>query len=306
MQFVRIIVIVLSLGIGSAYGSGYQYEKREQNNHVIHIVTINSKDYKTDIVKANEGALGREKVSSIAKRSKAAIAINGGFFEIGADKDGMPSGTLVIDGHQYNSIDKIQPLMVIDRDKIFIAEANPKNYIAKTVSMISGIPLLISDGKIAQDLIEKDGGFYSKPHARTALGIKADGTIIILVAEHKYLRDLTAVTMGEIQSLMKEKGKTFAEQYNHQTPGDITVNELKEILRKEYTSEDGTQGLTIIALAEIMKELGCREALNLDGGGSSTLWIDGKIVNQTIGDKDEENGQQTLRPISDAIIFTRR
>lgn len=31
--------------------------------------------------------------------------------------------------------------------------------------------------------------------------------------------------------------------------------------------------------AKLMLRLRCTEALNLDGGGSSTLWLDGKVVN---------------------------
>ena len=38
-------------------------------------------------------------------------------------------------------------------------------------------------------------------------------------------------------------------------------------------------GATLSELAGIMKDLGCREALNLDGGGSSTLWAGGEVKN---------------------------
>jgi hypothetical protein len=38
-------------------------------------------------------------------------------------------------------------------------------------------------------------------------------------------------------------------------------------------------GMTYLELANVAKELDCTEALNLDGGGSSTLWADGKILN---------------------------
>ncbi len=38
-------------------------------------------------------------------------------------------------------------------------------------------------------------------------------------------------------------------------------------------------GMTFGELAEWMKRLGCVEAMNLDGGGSSTLWLNGKIMN---------------------------
>ncbi len=43
------------------------------------------------------------------------------------------------------------------------------------------------------------------------------------------------------------------------------------------TSE--SEGLTLYELAEVMKDSGCSEAYNLDGGGSSTLWFNGKVIN---------------------------
>jgi hypothetical protein len=38
-------------------------------------------------------------------------------------------------------------------------------------------------------------------------------------------------------------------------------------------------GMTLPELAEYMLKLGCTDAMNLDGGGSSTFWLDGKIMN---------------------------
>ena len=43
---------------------------------------------------------------------------------------------------------------------------------------------------------------------------------------------------------------------------------------------DESAGLTLLQVAEIMKELGCTVAYNLDGGGSSTMWFMGRIVNK--------------------------
>ena len=40
-----------------------------------------------------------------------------------------------------------------------------------------------------------------------------------------------------------------------------------------------SKGLTLYELAEVMKDSGCSEAYNLDGGGSSTLWFNGKVIN---------------------------
>ena len=49
----------------------------------------------------------------------------------------------------------------------------------------------------------------------------------------------------------------------------------------------------------LMKELGCVTAYNLDGGGSSTLWFNGRVLNRptTYGDTIEE------RSISDIVYI---
>ena len=39
-------------------------------------------------------------------------------------------------------------------------------------------------------------------------------------------------------------------------------------------------GMTLDELATYLVELGCQEAMNLDGGGSATLWFHGKVRNQ--------------------------
>lgn len=38
-------------------------------------------------------------------------------------------------------------------------------------------------------------------------------------------------------------------------------------------------GLSLIELAEFMNELGCKQAYNLDGGGSSTIFYNGNVIN---------------------------
>lgn len=60
------------------------------------------------------------------------------------------------------------------------------------------------------------------------------------------------------------------------------------------------QGMTIAELADFMHSLGCVQALNLDGGGSSAMYLQGRIINHA----DEEGViDALLRPISDAILI---
>lgn len=59
---------------------------------------------------------------------------------------------------------------------------------------------------------------------------------------------------------------------------------------------DASAGLTLYQLAGIFRERGCKTAYNLDGGGSSTMWFKGQIVNvPTDGMKPGE------RKISDIV-----
>lgn len=58
-------------------------------------------------------------------------------------------------------------------------------------------------------------------------------------------------------------------------------------------------GLGLDDLAAYLVELGAVEAINLDGGGSTTMFVNGKIVNSP-SDKEGE------RKVSDALVVTRR
>ena len=44
--------------------------------------------------------------------------------------------------------------------------------------------------------------------------------------------------------------------------------------------ENSSIGLTLNELANLMKELGCTNAMNLDGGGSTVMYVNGRIVNK--------------------------
>ena len=43
-----------------------------------------------------------------------------------------------------------------------------------------------------------------------------------------------------------------------------------------------SKGLSLMQLAELMKEIGCKTAYNLDGGGSSTMYFNGRVVNKPV------------------------
>ncbi|MEK3672833.1 phosphodiester glycosidase family protein [Paenibacillus sp. FSL R10-2771] len=53
--------------------------------------------------------------------------------------------------------------------------------------------------------------------------------------------------------------------------------------------EGYSRGMTLAELADVMEGLGAAEAYNLDGGGSSTMYFMGRVVNNPLG-KNQERG----------------
>ena len=54
-----------------------------------------------------------------------------------------------------------------------------------------------------------------------------------------------------------------------------------------------SRGVTLTGYAQIFKDLGCTAAYNLDGGGSSTLYFMGRVVNNPLG-KNQERGTSDI------------
>lgn len=60
-----------------------------------------------------------------------------------------------------------------------------------------------------------------------------------------------------------------------------------------------SEGLSLLQLAEFMQTLGVSQAYNLDGGGSSTMYYDGEVINNPT-----TNGSVAERKVSDILYVT--
>ena len=79
--------------------------------------------------------------------------------------------------------------------------------------------------------------------------------------------------------------------------GIINENHYIIVVSDGRTSE--SEGLSLYQLAEVMKSYGAKTAYNLDGGGSSTLYFNGQVINKptTGGNKISE------RAVSDIVYI---
>ena len=70
-----------------------------------------------------------------------------------------------------------------------------------------------------------------------------------------------------------------------------------------FVAVDGRQrelsaGVSFVELTSLLIQIGCTEAMNLDGGGSTTFWLNGKVMNSP-SDKRE-------RSIANALVMVQR
>ena len=77
----------------------------------------------------------------------------------------------------------------------------------------------------------------------------------------------------------------------------VSNNHYYFVVSDGRTSE--SEGLSLLELAEFLKSLGAEDAYNLDGGGSTAMYFNGKIVNKPVN-----GGKITERFVSDIVYIS--
>lgn len=94
---------------------------------------------------------------------------------------------------------------------------------------------------------------------------------------------------------------TEVDQATHSNPRTAIaqVGELHYLLVVSDGRTDRSRGLTLYELAQFLQQQGAVTAYNLDGGGSSTMWFNGQVVNEPVnrGSKISE------RRVSDIVYI---
>ena len=268
---------------------------------------------------ASETLASRNKISNIAGRDNAIVAINGGYFK---PQTGVPLGTLMINKKVYTGPIYDRVAMGIFDNGFEMARVQLK---ANVVTNKGGLkidninqPRMLSTNTI---VYTPDWGEYSPPSpkygkqlvisggklVKTSYGrsqIPKDGFVI--VGPQKSLDTIANARKFKLDIKINPEWKDV----NHIISGgpylvkngdiyvDMTAQKLASIGGRNprtaigYTKDnslimltaDGREGasigLTLVELANLMKKLGCVNAMNLDGGGSTVMYVKGKIVNK--------------------------
>jgi exopolysaccharide biosynthesis protein len=96
----------------------------------------------------------------------------------------------------------------------------------------------------------------------------------------------------------EKSSKSFVET-RHPRTAVAKLKDGKFLMITVDGRSESSGGIGLHDLAALLLEFGAVEAMNLDGGGSTTMFLDGKVVNHP-SDKEGE------RKVSDAILVSLR
>lgn len=145
-----------------------------------------------------------------------------------------------------------------------------------------------SNGDLA---IYKDGSFkIIYENEISADQLVEDGVVNLLAFGPALVENSEIVvdTKSEVGQSMASNPRTAI--------GIIDENHYIIIVSDGRTSE--SQGLSLYEMAEVMKSYGVKTAYNLDGGGSSTMYFNGQVIN-----KPTTNGNISERAVSDIVYI---
>jgi exopolysaccharide biosynthesis protein len=161
-------------------------------------------------------------------------------------------------------------------------------------------------------IVIRNGVVFRDQGARQGLAFYRDGTVEVYDETTTTAADLVANDVWNTLSFgpaLVENGAVLdgiddvevdTNFGNHSIQGEqprtavgiISANHLVFVV-VDGRSPGYSAGVTMTGLAEIMRDLGATTAYNLDGGGSSTMYFGGELVNDPLG-KGEERGTSDI------------
>lgn len=131
---------------------------------------------------------------------------------------------------------------------------------------------IVSEGDVSMDSLSDSGAWQVLSFGP---GLVADGKIVV-------------TDSSEVARSKSSNPRTAIGQ----------VSELHYIVIVSDGRTSDSEGLSLLQLAQEFKERGCTTAYNLDGGGSSTMYFNGEVIN------NPTDGRRTgERKVSDIVYF---
>lgn len=201
---------------------------------------------------------GRQSVKEICQKANGKLCTNGGFFQ----QNGEPAGVLKVSGKVWGKPSK-------NRGAFGFNQCGKEIYFDR---------ISTQDGKLVGETLS------SWAKVENILG----GTPLLLKDGHQIENHETEATN---QRFLMER---FARTGICQLPSNrIALFVISGSSTLQKGDDYKPLGFTIKEFSEFMKSYGCINGLNLDGGGSVTMVVEGRIINPLILERE----------VSEAIVI---
>ena len=233
----------------------------------------------------------------------------------------MPDGSFVFGKVSYNGAVKIDQVTLpvsgvnAERGEDGLVIYN-RAYGRTTGTNPYGLEYVIREGRVAEintnDSAIPSDGYVVSVHGSSMDAFAAAGTRLgdpaVLLEQTGAMWDRAVHIVGAGPRLV-ENGAVHMTAGEEQFPGDIRYGRAPRSavgVTKEgkivFAVVDGRQshshGLTLTEFAELLLKFGVQNAINLDGGGSSALYVNGDVVNSP--------SDGTERAVGSALILQKR
>ena len=295
------------------------YNNRPVRINIIELSTGVNENLLVEPAIASNSLASRSKISNIATRESAIAAINGGYFkpQTGVPLGTLMIDKKLYTGPIYDrvamgifdegygmarvklkssvntnigdlKIDNInQPRMLSTHTIVYTREWGKTT----PISPKYGSQLVVDKGKIINFTqssvnIPEDGFVIVGPTQKLATIAKAKNCKldVKINPEWKNVNHIISggpylVRSGEVFVDMTAQKLASVGGRNPRTAIGYTKDNHLIMLTADGR-EGSSIGLTLMELAQLMKEFGCVNAMNLDGGGSTVMYVDGQVVNK--------------------------
>ena len=295
------------------------YNNKPVRINIVELSTTVNKDLVVEPAIASTTLAARSKISNIAQRENAIAAINGGYFkpQTGVPLGTLMINKKVYTGPIYDrvamgifdkgygmarvklkatvdtnigglKIDNVnQPRMLSTHTIVYTrdwGETTP-------ISPKYGAQLVVDNGKLIQFTqsnvrIPENGFVIVGPlkNLETIANAKKFSLNLKINPEWKDVNHIICggpylVRGGEVYVDMTAQKLSAIGGRNPRTAIGYTKDNHLIMLTADGR-EGASVGLTLMELANLMKEFGCINAMNLDGGGSTVMYVQGQVVNK--------------------------
>ncbi len=216
----------------------------------------------------------------------------------------IPKDGFVISANEDKDIKILRKLKKGDFIKynLELSAENKEININNISFLISGSNIIVKNAKVNEEYFVPSykSDFRDAPHARTAICQLSKTKFAVFISDHNQALKVYDTPLREIITPLKKIG------LDRETALQTTTGELLEKFNQIHKNTDLSVGMDLLTFANFLVSKNCINVINMDGGGSSTLVVRNKVINNPTGLENINVEGKSLRDVGDIFLITKK